>query len=104
MYAPHLVPTVCQERITMAQTAAMSANKTPFTLKQPSYLLLHSTTQSCQCYKFSLLYSTFTHASNRLKLLESLGTKYIGLAFELILVAIDDLWACSLATILACLS
>jgi len=87
MYTPHLVPTVYQERITMAQTAAMSVSKTPSTLKQPSYLLLHSTTQSRQCYKFFLPYSTFIHASthcdasNRLKLLESLGKheKYLGL-------------------------
>jgi len=80
MHTPHLVPIVGQEGITMAQTAAMSANKTPSILKQPSYLLLHSTAQSCQCYMFFLLHSTFTHASSHLKLLESLGKreKYLG--------------------------
>ena len=58
----------------------MSANKTPSTVKQPSCLLLHSTTQSHQCYKLFLLDSAFTHASNCLKLLESLGKreKYLG--------------------------
>ena len=72
MYTPHLVPTGYQDQITMAQIAVMSANKTPSTLNQPK---LRLTTQSRLCYKFFLLYSTFTHASSHLKLLESLGTK-----------------------------